>query len=60
MDRLVDDENEFRIRIKVKITYDFVAELLSQNGMMRVIAPAHLRNRLAEIHKNAIKMLKSI
>jgi len=57
---LVDNENEFRIRLKVKITYDFVAELLSQSDMMRVIAPVHLRNRLAEIHKNAIKMLESV
>ena len=32
---LVDDENEFRIRLKVKITHDFVSELLSQSDMMK-------------------------
>ena len=56
---LVDNENEFRIRLKVKITHDFVAELLSQSEMMRVIAPVHLRNRLIDIHKNAIKMMET-
>ena len=57
---LVDDENEFRIRLKVKITHDFVSELLSQSDMMKVIAPAHLKNKLIDIHKEAIKLLEQV
>ena len=54
---LIDNENEFRIKLKVKITYDFKMELLSQSETMKVISPAHLRDELIEIYKNAIKQL---
>ena len=56
---LIDDDREFRIRLRVKLTYDFIMELLSQSQNMKVLAPAHLRDELIEIHKNAIKMLES-
>ena len=56
---LIDNDKEFRIRLKVKLTYDFIMELLSQSENMNVIAPEHLKNRLIDIHKNAIKMLES-
>jgi len=55
---LIDDDNEFRIRLKVKITYDFIMEILSQSQNMKVIAPVHLKNKVIEIHREAIKMLK--
>jgi len=55
---LIDDDHEFRIRLKVKITYDFIMEILSQSQNMKVIAPLHLKNKLIEIHREAIKMLK--
>jgi len=54
---IIDNERELRIRLKVKLTYDFIMELLSQSQNMRVIAPAHLRDALIEIHKRAIEML---
>ena len=56
---LIDNDREFRISLKVKITYDFVMELLSQSADMKVIAPAHLKDRLIKIHREAIKMLES-
>jgi predicted DNA-binding transcriptional regulator YafY len=56
---IVDNEHEFRIVLRVKITYDFIMELLSQCENMKVIAPVHLRNKLIEIHREAIKMLES-
>ena len=56
---LVANDEEHRIRLKVKITYDFVMELLSQSENMKVIAPVHLKDKLIDIHKNAIKMLES-
>jgi predicted DNA-binding transcriptional regulator YafY len=54
---LIDDDKEFRIRLRVKLTYDFVMELLSQSQNMKVIAPLSLKNELIEIHRNAIKLL---
>jgi predicted DNA-binding transcriptional regulator YafY len=55
---LIDDENEFRISLKVKITYDFVMELLSQTETMRVVSPTHLRERLVGIYEGAIQKNK--
>lgn len=55
---IIDNEHEFRIRLRIKLTYDFVMELLSQSQNMKVIAPVRLRDALIEIHKNAIGMLE--
>lgn len=57
---LIDNENEFRIKLKVKVTYDFIMELLSQSEGMKVISPKHLKNKLIDIHKKAIKSLLEI
>ena len=54
---LIDNEKEFRIKLKVKITFDFIMELLSQSEKMRVIAPEHLRDTLIGIHRKAIGLL---
>ena len=54
---LIDDETEFKIRLKVKLSYDFIMELLSQSQNMKVIAPVHLRDTLVEIHSEAINRL---
>jgi predicted DNA-binding transcriptional regulator YafY len=56
---LINNEHEFRIRLRVKLTYDFISELLSQSDMMKVIAPAHLKDKLVNIHKEAIKVLEA-
>ena len=56
---LIDDENEFRIRLNVKITTDFIMELLAQSQNMKVIAPEHLKNKLIEVYCNAIKRMNS-
>ena len=52
---LIDDGKEFRIRLKVKITYDFKQELLSQSDDLVVIAPEHLRKELCEIYRKAME-----
>jgi len=57
---LIDDEHEFRIRLRVKLTYDFVMELLSQSASMKVIAPEHLKQKLIDIHQKAIGMLEGV
>ncbi|NDV83202.1 YafY family protein [Bacteroides sp. 51] len=54
---LVHDENEFRVELMIKITPDFITELLSQSRGLRVIEPASLRESLIEIHRQAIQML---
>jgi len=57
---LIDNDFEFRIRLKVKITYDFIMELLSQSESMRVIAPLHLKSKMIDIYEEAIKRLRSV
>jgi len=56
---LIDNDKEFRIKLNVKITYDFIMELLSQSENMKVIAPIHLREALIDLHKKAIKLLQA-
>ena len=55
---LVDDGNEFRIRLNVKITYDFKQELLSQSDDLVVIAPEHLRKELCKVYKKALERME--
>lgn len=55
---IIDNENELRIRLKLKITNDFIMELLSQSENMKVIAPDYLKEKLTEIHNKAIELLK--
>jgi len=38
---------------------DFIMELLAQSQNMKVIAPEHLKEKLIEIHREAINMLES-
>ena len=53
---LIDNDQEFRIKLKVKITYDFILELLSQSENMIIIAPTHLKEKVIDIHTKAIKL----
>ena len=55
---LIDNEEEFRIKLNVKLTCDFIMELLSQSEKMKVVAPGHLRDTLIDIHEKAIEMLQ--
>lgn len=56
---LIDDKDELRVEVTVKLTRDFIAELLTQSGEMRVITPQHLREQLIETHRKAIELLAS-
>lgn len=51
---LIDNDREYRIRLKVKITWDFIIELLSQSDNMTVIAPQHLKDTLADVYRRAL------
>lgn len=52
---LSDDERGLKIGLKLKITNDFVMELLSLSSSLSVIRPAWLKEKMVDIYKVAIK-----
>lgn len=52
---LVDTEEEFRIKVRLRITNDFIMELLSRSKSLTVIEPLSLRERINNIYINANK-----
>lgn len=52
---LVDNADEFRIKVRLRITNDFVMELLSRSRSLEVISPLHLRERVRKIYEEALK-----
>ena len=52
---LVDDEDEFRIRLNIKITNDFVMALLARTRSLTVIKPESLRERVKNLYIDALK-----
>jgi len=53
---LIDNDKETRVELTIQIAHDFISELLSHTGNMRVIEPVHLRNKLVEIYAKAMEM----
>ncbi len=52
---LADNDSEFRISLRLRITNDFVMALLSRSASLTVIRPLSLRTRIREIYKEAIE-----
>lgn len=52
---LVDNDNEFRISLRLRITNDFVMELLSRSRSLTVIHPHSLRERIRKVYEEALK-----
>ncbi len=52
---LADNDTEFRISLRLRITNDFVMALLSRSASITVIKPLSLRTRIREIYKEAIE-----
>ena len=52
---LIDDDSEIRIKLHVKLTNDFIMELLSQTDKMTVVSPQHLKDRFREIYLRVIE-----
>lgn len=52
---LCDTEQEFRIALRLRITNDFVMELLSRSRSLTVISPQHLRERVCKVYEDALK-----
>lgn len=57
---LADDDKEIRIKLNIRLTNDFLMELLSQTDKMTVIAPEHLKQRLQDIYKRAIERMNQL
>lgn len=52
---LIDNENEFRISLRLKITNDFVMELLSRSRSLTIIKPQHLREHVLNVYREALR-----
>lgn len=51
---LIDNDEEFRIQLRLRVTNDFVMELLSRSGSLTVIEPRSLRERIVKIYQRAL------
>lgn len=51
---IVDNSDEFRIKLNIRITNDFVMALLARSNSLTVIRPHSLRERVNEIYRQAI------
>lgn len=52
---LQDTTDEFRIHLRLRITNDFIMELLSRSSSLTVLEPVSLRHRIIEIYQNALQ-----
>lgn len=55
---LEDKEDEFRIRLQIKITNDFVMALLARTRSLTVIKPESLKERIRNLYIEALKRNK--
>ena len=53
-----DNEEEFRIRVRLRITNDFVMALLSRSSSLTVIKPLSLRERVRDVYQRALERNK--
>lgn len=52
---LADTSDEFRIRLRLKITNDFIMALLSRSKSLTVVKPESLKATIKEIYKRALE-----
>lgn len=52
---LVDTEDEFRIKLRLRITLDFVKEIVSRSWSVKVIAPDSLKEKICTIYREALE-----
>lgn len=52
---LADTEDEFRIKLRLRITLDFVKEIVSRSWSVRVITPDSLREKICTIYSEALE-----
>lgn len=51
---IVDNNEEFRIKLRIRITNDFVMALLARSNSLTVVRPLSLRERINKIYQQAI------
>lgn len=56
---ITDNEKEFRIKLNLQVTHDFVMEILSHGSDIRVISPESLQEKVIQEYKKALKQYKS-
>jgi predicted DNA-binding transcriptional regulator YafY len=56
---LIDNKKEFRIKLKMFVTFDLIQELLSQGDRVKVIEPISLRKKILEVTKHIEKIYKN-
>ncbi len=52
---ITDNETEFRITLRLRITNDFVMALLARSSSLTVIKPLHLRERIRKVYEEALQ-----
>ena len=52
---LADTPDGLRISLRLRITNDFVMELLSRSRSLEVVKPQHLRERIRHVYEEALK-----
>ena len=52
---LIDNDVEFKIKLKIYITHDFIMELLKYGDAIQVVFPAKLKKQIHQILSSAIK-----
>lgn len=52
---ITDNKDEFVIRLRLKITLDFIMELMSRSWSLKVIEPLSLREQIHSICKSALE-----
>ncbi|MDN5355342.1 MAG: hypothetical protein PWQ43_284 [Rikenellaceae bacterium] len=56
---IIDNNDEFVIKLNIYITYDFIQELLQYGDEVKVLKPDLLAKWINEIHSNALKRYES-
>ena len=52
---LIDNEGEYRVKLKMKVTHDLVKEILSYGEAVEVIAPKSLKSEIRKKYAKALK-----
>lgn len=52
---IADNETEFRITLRLRITNDLVMALLARSSSLTVIKPLHLRERVRKVYEEALQ-----
>lgn len=54
-----DTPDEFIIKLRIRLTLDFLMEIISRSWSLRVVSPESLRSRICQIYETALERNKS-